>query len=72
MPSTTYQAISSQEYPEFIYYEGKCYRLLPDNIREKSGTIINKTKLKSYSTCKKCATENPQNTLYVRYSTDDN
>ena len=70
MAETTYQAISSQEYPEYIYYEGKCYRLLDDNYRAKAGVIINKTKLLSYSTCVECETDNPQNTLYVTYDVD--
>ena len=70
MAQTTYQAISSQEYPEYIYYEGKCYRLLEDNFRSKQGIIMDKTVLQDYSTCKECVIDNPRNTLYVTYDED--
>ncbi len=67
MPSTTYQSISSQEYPEHIYYEGKCYRLLEDKYRSRTGIILDQTVVEKYITCQDCVDANPRNTLYVTF-----
>jgi hypothetical protein len=67
MGSITYQALSSQTYPEFIYYEGKCYHLLEDKYRSRSGVILDESVIEDYITCQSCVDDNPRNTLYVTY-----
>jgi hypothetical protein len=65
--TTLYQAISSQSYPEYMYFDGKCYRLLDDTRRTNTGLVVDQSSIESYTSCKECNETNPQNTMYVTY-----
>ena len=67
MSSTEFIAISSQKYPNSIFFEGKCYYLLDDRHVSSDGLVLDYDELKKYETCDKCFTDNPQNTIYVHY-----
>ena len=65
--STQYITLSSQEYPEYMFYDGKCWHLLDDDRRTNYGTVIDSSRMVSYEECGDCQEENPQNTMYVMY-----
>lgn len=60
-------AISSQQYPDSIYFEGKCYTLLDDKHVSSDGLVLDYSQLKKYADCDECFADNPQNTMYVCY-----
>lgn len=65
--STEYISLSSQEYPEHIYMDGTCYRLLDESRRTNAGLVIDSSRLETYDSCESCNAAHPQNTLYVTY-----
>lgn len=65
--TTLYQAISSQEYPEFMFFEGRCYRLMEEDRMTSSGLMIDKSRMTEFESCEDCNDANPQNTMYVTY-----
>lgn len=67
MSSTKFIAISSQQYPPSIYYEGVCYTLLDDKHVSSDGIVLDYALLKKYNDCDECLEANPQNTLFVHY-----
>lgn len=68
--TTLYQAISSQEYPEHMYFDGRCYRLLEDDRMTNSGIKLDSSRMKEFESCEQCNEANPQNTMYVTYESD--
>lgn len=67
MSTTKFIAISSQQYPHSIYFEGVCYTLLDDRHVSSDGLVLDYNQLKKYEDCAECLDNNPQNTLYVHY-----
>ena len=65
--TTLYQAISSQEYPEYMFFEGRCYHLMEDDRKTNSGLRIDSSKMEEFESCDECNEANPQNTMYVTY-----
>ena len=68
--TTLYQAISSQEYPEHMYFDGRCYRLLDEDRMTNAGIILDSSRMKEFESCEECNDANPQNTIYVTYEQD--
>lgn len=67
MTTTKFIAISLQQYPNTIYFEGVCYNLLDDKHVSSDGIVLDYEQLKKYQDCEDCFEDNPQNTVYVRY-----
>jgi len=65
--TTEYIGLSTQEFPEYMYFDGACYRLLSEDRRTNSGYVVDKTRLESFDSCEDCNTSNPLNTMYVTY-----
>ena len=65
--TTLYQAISSQEYPEHMYFDGRCYRLLDEDQMTNAGIIMDSSRMREFESCEECNEANPQNTIYVTY-----
>ena len=65
--STQFIAISSQQYPDSIYFEGVCYFLLDDKHVSSDGIVLDYDTISKYVDCDACFDDNPQNTMYVRY-----
>mgnify|MGYP003305366944 FL=1 len=68
--TTLYQAISSQEYPEHMYFDGRCYRLLDEDQMTNAGIILDNSRMQEFESCEECNDANPQNTIYVTYEQD--
>jgi len=65
--TTQFIAISSQQYPESLYFEGVCYFLLDDKHVSSDGIVLDYDQISKYEDCESCFSDNPQNTMYVRY-----
>ena len=57
----------NQEYPEYMFYQGKCYRLLDESRRTNYGEDLDRSKMIQYQECGDCQESNPQNTMFVMY-----